>query len=119
MEDILVTFRNVTNREGAGWKTIASFFPLLQWFGLEDEKKQYDSRWVSSKTVPKGLEFNSTVSKQVRQKTNYNIGNIIGDIGTKELSNIKFPHFKKATVGNMEITGKSAGKIPVTFRNVL
>ena len=65
---------------------------------------------MASKTIPKGLEFNSAVFKQVRETKIYNIGNVIGDIGVSELKEIKLTRFKKATVGNMEITGKSSGQ---------
>jgi hypothetical protein len=63
------------------------------------------------------LEFNSKVFKQNRQAQSYSVGNLIGEIGVKELKDFKSTPFKTATVGDLEITQNSAGKQFETFCN--
>jgi hypothetical protein len=73
--------------------------------------KRYNPRWQVQRELPVGLEFNSTVAKQSRQKSVHHIDQMIGSISVADMTEREYSTFKTATVGILKISKNDAGNV--------
>lgn len=105
------TLRNV----GPSWKQMFPFFPSADWFGSDTKPETFNPQWKSKRVLPKGLQYNSFVTKQNRTPEKQHISHSLGDVSLADVNGVPFCTFKKATFGNMQIGINSASNISSRF----
>lgn len=90
---------------------ILPFFSHIKWFEQLKENIPYDPNLNLQNYIPKNLEYNCEVSKQVRTKIKINIIGSIGLININLINNNEFYTYKNATCNKMNLLKDIAGNL--------